>query len=199
MKQKYLINTGKYGFLDEVYEVRILLCYLIKHSPSPLTHDNIFEIATKNDLINYFYLEDALCGLVELGYAKTQEAKDGNSYYTLTENGESIAKEFQRYIPKALRDRIIDEAVSLFNKIKREKEVKCKTVKLENGYELQFTLLSGETVIMKLKMFTPDISSAKYFTKKIEKDPSAFYKYLIDYLTDGYKEVKLKESPLDNI
>lgn len=199
MNAKYLVNTGAYGFLDEIYEIRILLCFLIKNSPQPLTHDQIFEIATKNNLINYFYLEDAICGLVELGYASTVDSQDGKTYYQLTENGIEIEKEFKRCIPKALRDRIIDEAVSLFAKIRRDKEVKCEIENVENGYNVHFTLLSENAVIADISMFAPDVSTANYFSKRINDDPSEFYKTVLNYLTDGYSDVKVKESPLDNI
>ena len=199
MNQKYLINTGAYGFLDEVYEIRILLCYLIKNSPKPLTHDQITEIATKNNLINYFYLEDAIGGLVNLGYAKIENAPDGKGYYLLTEKGEEIEAEFKRCIPRALRDRIIDEAVNLFAKIRREKDFKCEMTKLDSGYEVQFTLLSENTVICDIKMFAPDLSTANYFVKRINDDPSKAYMTILSYLTDGYDKVKVSESPLNNI
>lgn len=199
MNLKYLVNTGAYGFLDEVYEVRILLCYLLKHSPKPLTHDQICEITSKNNMINYFYLEDALSGLVELGYAKITDAKDGKGYYYLTEKGEEIEREFKGCIPPALRDRMEEEAVDIFAKIRREKEYKCEIEKTQNGYEVHFILQSGEAEIANIKMFSPDISGAKYFEKKINGNPSEFYKYILSYLTDGYDKVKLTESPLDNI
>ena len=199
MNPKYLVNTGAYGFLDEVYEVRILLCYLLKHSPKPLTHDQIREITSKNNLINYFYLEDALTGLVQLGYADLTEAKDGKGYYTLTEKGEEIEREFKGCIPPALRDRMVDEAVALFAKIRRDKEVKCEIEKLDVGYNVNFTLLSGESVIMQMQMFAPDASTANYFKKRIDENPSQLYKMMLSYLSEGYEKVKLKESPLDNI
>lgn len=199
MNPKYLVNTGAYGFLDEVYEVRILLCYLLKHSPKPLTHDQILEITSKNNMINYFYLEDALSGLVELGYAKITEGKDGKGYYELTEKGEEIEREFKGCIPPALRDRMEEEAVDIFAKIRREKEYKCEIEKTQNGYEVHFILLSGEVEIANIKMFSPDISGAKYFEKRINDNPSEFYKHILTYLTDGYDKVKLQESPLDNI
>lgn len=199
MNQKYLVNTGAYGFLDEVYEIRILLCYLIKNSPKPLTHDQITEIATKNNLINYFYLEDAIGGLVSLGYAALENAPDGKAYYLLTQKGEEIESEFKRCIPRALRDRIIDEAINLFAQIRRDKDVKCSIEKTDSGYEVHFTLLSENTVIADTKMFAPDISTANFFAKRINDNPSAFYTTILSYLSDGYDKVKINESPLDNI
>lgn len=199
MNPKYLVNTGAYGFLDEVYEVRILLCYLLKHSPKPLTHDQISEITSKNDLINYFYLENALSGLVELGYAKINDAKDGKNYYTLTEKGEEIEREFKGCIPPALRDRIVEEAVNVFAKIRREKEYKCEIKQVENGYIVSFVLQSADIDIADINLFAPDVSTAKYFEKRIKNNPSEFYKHILNYLTEGYDKVKLNESPIDNL
>ena len=71
--------------------------------------------------------------------------------------------------------------------------------KLDSGYEVQFTLLSENTVICDVKMFAPDLSTANYFVKRINDDPSKAYMTMLSYLTDGYDKVKVNESPLNNI
>lgn len=198
MNYKYLINTGNFGFLDEVYEIRILLCYLLKHCPRALTHDQLVEIATKNDIVNYFYLEDAISGLVSMEYATYDECDDKNSYYHLTEKGDEIAVEFRKYIPRALRDKILAEAAGHFAKINHDKEVKCDIKKLESGgFEVHFILLSENCTLADVKLFAPDASQANYFKNKISDNASEFYLSILNNLLDGYEDAKANENPLE--
>ena len=49
------------------------------------------------------------------------------------------------------------------------------------------------------KMCPTDNSTANFFAKRINDNPSAFNTTILSYLSDGYDKVKINESPLDNI
>lgn len=185
MKYKYLINTGNFGALDEVYEIRILLCYLLQNTPQKLTQDQLVEVATKDDMINYFYLADAIGGMLRGGFAIREKGEDGNEYYSLTEKGEAIAVEFRSYIPRALRDRIVKSATELFEQIKRDREVKCTITELENGFEVSFILLSEKSTLLDIKLYAPDYEQAKKIKRNIMHDPTSFYLDLIGIVLDN--------------
>lgn len=200
MAYKYLLNgNGNFGFLDEVYEIRILLCFLLKNSSHKLTNDQLVDICTKNDTVNYFFLTEAIDGMVRMGYATYDKDEDGNFYYSLTEKGEAIEAEFKRYIPRSLRDRFLNEIDAYFAKINRDKEVSCEYKKLDAGYEVHFVLLSENCTLADIKFFAPDLSQAKYFKKKILENPSEFYLNMISSVLTGYEEYKANENPLENI
>ncbi|HKM32452.1 MAG TPA: DUF4364 family protein [Oscillospiraceae bacterium] len=189
MDYKYLVNTGNFGALDEAYEIRILLCYMLRHVPNPLTHEQLVEVATTDDMINYFYLADAISGMKTQELVTYEKDKDGKSYYKLTDKGAVIASEFKRYIPRTLRDRIVNAAVELFAKIKRDRELKCEFIELEQGgYEVRFALRSADNMLADIRLYAPEREQARKIKRNLEADPSSFYMKIIGLALDGAEE-----------
>lgn len=174
------------GGIKEVYEAKILICYLLSHVKRPMTGTQLLEIATQDELINYFLLSDALKGLVEKGQLLLETPVDGGEpYYSLTEQGISGANEFKSYVPRALRDRIVDAALRMFARIKRDEEVKCELLALEDGYHVHCRMLDIGSDLLELKLFAPDKEQAELIRKKILADPSGFYCKLMGYCLDN--------------
>ena len=178
------------GSLKEVYEVKILLCYLLRHIPRPLTHAQLLEIAAEDNLINYFLLADAVEGLLGTGQIVSETPPDGGEpVYVLTDRGAAGADEFKGYVPRALRDRIVDAALRLFTRIKRDEEVKCEILELDDGCHVHCRLLDLGSDLLDVKIFAPDMEQAKLIRRKLLADPTAFYSKLIDFCLDNDENI----------
>ena len=76
--------------LTDSYAVKILICYFLNQIDRPVTPDQLTEIATADNIINYFYYTEAIEAMLE---SKTilKENIDGVEYFTLSELGRAGA------------------------------------------------------------------------------------------------------------
>lgn len=176
------------GGLSETYEAKILLCYLLRHVPSPLTYKQLLEAATQDDLINYFLFSDALKSLLSNGQIAVLPHEDGDDRYVLTEEGGQGADQFQTYVPRALRDRIVEAAVRMLARIRREREVICELIPLEDGFHVHCRLLDLGSDLLDVKIFAPDKPQADLIRRKLLGNPSAFYGKLMDFCLENSAE-----------
>ena len=91
------------GGLLEIYDVRILICYLLDSVDKPMTKDQLNHIFREERVVQYFTFSDALAQLVQDGHLSIQ-VKDGEEYYQLEPLGKGTAKRLQSVLSRAMRD-----------------------------------------------------------------------------------------------
>lgn len=170
--------------LTDSYAVKILICYFLNQIDRPVTPDQLTEIATADNIINYFYYTEAIEAMLE---AKTilKETIDGVEYFTLSELGRAGAESFKTIVPKSFRDKILSSGMKLFAKLRIEHDVKCDIEKLEKGFSVSCFCKDMDVILMDLKLFAPDFEQASLIKEKILLNPTEFYSNVLDYVLDN--------------
>jgi len=169
------------GGLMDIYEVRILICYLLNSVEKPLTKDQLNHIFREESIVQYFTFSDALAQLVRDGHLAAEE-KDGEEYYTLRPLGTGTAKQLQSVLSPALRERIVRSAVALLQKQTIEQENEARIVPVEKGFEVQCTVSDGQLKLFSFSLYVPDELQAKMARDKFMKNPLALYQQVITSL-----------------
>ena len=71
------------GYLHDKVDVKVLILFILARIDTPLSTQEIFEVAYQDDSLNYFVLAESLPELVETGHLKTDE----KGRYSITEKG----------------------------------------------------------------------------------------------------------------
>ena len=143
--------------MQDIYEVRILICYLLDAIKQPLSKEQLNHIFSEQNLVQYFLFSDALTKLIEERHVDTQEI-DSEDYYTLTKLGEGTAHMLQNSLPRSVRDRVVTAAIALLQRRKTERETKVSIVETDRGYEVKFFIQDNGFDLMHFSLFVPDMT-----------------------------------------
>lgn len=182
MDQNTFVAGVTPGGFQDVYEVRILICYLLHSVSAPLSKEQLHYIFQENNLVNYFTFSSALSDLAESGQI-VPETKEEKEYYSLCPLGAETAKTLQHSLPRSVRDKVVTTAIELLANIKKERENEVTIEAYQNGYNVKFIIHDTDFDLLKFRLFVPDKIQAELVRTKFMKDPVRFYQQVIRYLT----------------
>jgi len=174
--------------LTDSYAVKVLICYFLNQIDRPVTPEQLLEIATAENIINYFYYTEAISDMVETETILIEKIDDVE-HYILSDLGKAGAESFKTIVPKSFRDKILSSGMKLFAKLRIEQDVKCEIEQLEKGYSVSCFCKDIDVILMDLKLFAPDFEQANLIKEKILQNPTDFYGNVLDYVLDNKEYV----------
>lgn len=174
--------------IDDIYAVKILLCYFLNKVQRAVTPNQLLEIATGGNIVNYFTYNHAVESMLQNGLI-CETTIDGETYYELTANGKNGAEEFKTMAPKSAREKILAEGLRLFARLKNENMVSFETVESEKGCEIRCTCVDNNVKLMELTLFAPDMEQAELIKNKIRLNPQGLYGKIMDFVLDNEEYV----------
>lgn len=183
MEQENLVAGVAPGGFKDIYEVRILICYLLHSVSEPLTQEQLNFIFRDNYLVNYFTFTQAMAQLLEEEQI-TPVRKENEEYLVLNALGIETASLLQKTLPRSVRDTVISAALNLLSEQKKKRENEIITKRLENGFNVTFIIHEKKFELMRFSMFVPDETQLELIKKKFLADPSMFYATVVEYLTE---------------
>ncbi len=168
--------------VDNVDDIRILICYLIYSLGCPLTKNQLIEITSLEQAVNYFDLSAALSDIGERLCTVTET--DGVPLYSNTRLGVKAAKEFSDRLPASVREKMFNEAVRVYTRdaIKRDATVSVKTTGNPDGsFNVGITIFDPKTGKVKyhLDVLAENDKDAENIKKKARSQ--RFNEYLDDF------------------
>ncbi|MBS7370309.1 MAG: DUF4364 family protein [Oscillospiraceae bacterium] len=170
--------------IDKVEDIRILICHLIYALGCPLSKDQIIEITSLEDAVNYFDVTAALDTVTEK--LCTVEELNGMPVYSNTELGIRAAKELSDIIPLSIREKMFAEAVRVYTRDAEKNKspivvryalnvdgsctVGVSAKDKESGKQLFFFNLNAESQ-----------EEAEKIKHKLSENPNAFIEYVEKY------------------
>ena len=170
--------------VSDIYAVKILLCYFLKKINRPVTPLQLLEIATSENIVNYFTYNHAVDSMLESGLVAKEEI-DGEECLRLTEKGLDGAEEFKTMAPKTAREKILAAGLRFFARLKIENDVNFAITTGEKGCVVRCECNDNGTRLMNLELFAPDTEQAELIVKKIKMNPDSFYAQIMDFVLDN--------------
>lgn len=171
------------GGLRNREEIRLLICYLLKTIDKPLEKSQLNDAVLENGLANYFEVNQALTELLSNASIDTVIENDEECLVILP-RGREIAESLETTLPITVRERAVNSAIKLMTFKRVEKENKVEIIKLDNGgYNVVFSLMSGNDELMRLTLFAGDSLQAQTIKENYLKDPVKLYSSIITALT----------------
>lgn len=183
MDNEVIIPGVGIGPMTDKYDIKILICYLLKSVNVPLSKEQINYIFQNEQFVNYFSFCDALKDLVDSDHISCK-IKETKETYTLLKLGEETADKLQHSLPKSLRDNVVKAAIQLLAKIKKERENEVEIQPYENGYMVNCVMHDDSFDLLRLNIFAPDTLQADKIKEKFLDDPVKVYRGLIKLLLD---------------
>ncbi len=175
-------GVGK-GGLNNKYEIKILICYLLNTINVPFSREQLNYVFQDNNSVNYFIFCDALAELLESKHI-TSIQENYDEVFTLNELGNETAMKLNQSLPKSLRDNIVTTAMQLLAKTKNEKENEVFINPYKNGFLVKCIIHDIDFDLMSFEVYAPDLLQAEKIKTKLQENPLKIYKGLINLLVE---------------
>lgn len=171
--------------VDEVDDICVLICYLIYSLGCPLSKDQLVEITSLGNAVNYFNLSQALEKVS--GHLCEETDIDGEIFYNNTPKGIKAAKDLGATLPLSVRDKMFNEAVRVYTRDAMKKKgsfLAVRYIKNADGSCTVGITLTDENMARQ-KYYTAvtveNEQAAEKIKEKVKSDPKAFSDYLDNF------------------
>ncbi len=179
-------------FDNDNMDEKLTLLFILEQMEIPLTQNNILDIITRNQWLNYMECIDILNQLLETNFIyKVDEDKVSSPdevKYAITYSGRECLSHFYTHIKLSLREDIINFAKENGIKFKRSQEYLSEYTKNEDG-SYKVTLRIKEPMVnlplLEINIKAPSKSAAiSACNKWSDKAPNVF-EFLYDNIVDN--------------
>ncbi len=178
------------GGLTNDFEVKILICFLLKKIEQPLSFDQVNEILQKTGFVNYFEFVEAVSELQKTEHVLLTLDENGQEIFSLSEIGEAMAQTFHHTLPLTVREKTVESARALIQMQKQLEETEVSYHTVDDGYILTMKLKDIGSDLMNLSVFVPSEDECVEIRERIYADPLLLYKTLLAVMMGDYQEGK---------
>ena len=178
------------GGLTNDFEVKILICFLLKKIEQPLSFDQVNEILQKTGFVNYFEFVEAVSELQKTEHVFSAKNEEGETVLGLSEIGEAMAQTFHHTLPLTVREKTVEAARELIRMQAQLEETEVRYHAVEDGYLLTMKMKDIGTDLMDLSVFVPSEDECVEIRERIYADPLLLYKTLLAVMMGDYQEGK---------
>ena len=178
------------GGLTNDFEVKILICFLLKKIEQPLSFDQVNEILQKTGFVNYFEFVEAVSELQKTEHVFSTQNEEGEIVLGLSEIGEAMAQTFHHTLPLTVREKTVEAARELIRMQAQLEETEVRYHAVEDGYLLTMKMKDIGTDLMDLSVFVPSEDECVEIRERIYADPLLLYKTLLAVMMGDYQEGK---------
>lgn len=170
------------GGLKDRAEIKLMVCYLLKNLNKPLSRTQINEILQKHGIANYFEINGAISDLISSGQV-TSELSDDDEFITITPKAELSVAIIERDLPRSLREKAINAAVSVLQRDRIKKESTVNVEPYNDGYHVTFTVSDMGTELLGIKVYVTDERQIEIVKRNFYDNAVNIYSDIISSLT----------------
>ena len=174
--------------VDEIDDICVLICHLIYSLGCPLSKEQLAEITSFEDAVNYFDLTQALEKIS--GHLCVETDVDGELVYSNTSMGNKAARELGAALPLSVRDKLFKEAVRVYTRDAMNKRGSFLAVhyirNTDESCTIGITVMDNDTAQQKyyMEVAADSTEQADKIKQRIKADPKGFAEYLDSFFTN---------------
>lgn len=176
---------SNFGFIREKLDIKILILFLLRRLPEPVTFDELTGLSMCDDGISYFDFADCVADLV-----KTEHIALADGKYTLTEKGERNSAVTENNLPLTVRMEAERSAHELRTALDRSSLITTsRETKAGGGVTVSLSMSDGIGDVVSMELLTTNERQAIALEKGFRKGAERIYNELIELiLREGAKE-----------
>ena len=168
------------GFIHEKLDIKILILFVLRRLPNPVSFEMLSELVLVDDGFDYFEYSQCLSELIETGHVERIE-----NNYKITKIGAENGDTVESSIPYSVRLKAEKKAKPLIEKMKRDSLIKTSHETLKNGgCNVKLSLSDGIGDIISLSILASNEEQAKIIEKHFRGDAENYYHKIVKLLTN---------------
>lgn len=173
-------HMDRLGFIHEKLDIKILILYVLRRLPNPISFESLSDLVLVDDGFDYFEYSQCLSELVSTGHVDKID-----NCYKITKIGAESGDTVESSIPYSVRLKADRKAKPIIEKMKRDALIKTSHETLKNGgCNVKLSLSDGIGDIVSLSILASDEGQAKIIEKHFRGDAENIYHKLIKLLTN---------------
>jgi hypothetical protein len=170
----------RFGFIHEKLDIKILILYILRRLPEPVTFDTLSELVLCDEGISYFDFAECVSELVTTEHIKT----DGHTY-SLTEKGIKNGEITENSIPFSVRVKADKNSSELRFLLNRKSMISSShTIRRKGGYTVDLSLSDGISDIIALKLYAVSQAQAQALENGFIKNAESIYNKIIQMILE---------------
>jgi len=168
-----------FGFIHEKIEVKMLILFVLKRLPEPVTLETLGELTLCDEAISYFDITDCVQKLEETNHLVSCERK-----YSLTAKGERNGEILEENLPYSVRQKAEELTAKIRASIDRNAMIKTgREPQNENGYKVTLSLSDGVSEILSMEIFAINEKRADKLEKGFRQNAEEIYHSVMKLIT----------------
>ena len=178
-----------YGFVHEIVDIKVLVLFIMRRLPEPVTMEVLLELIMFDDGISYFDVTDGIYGLVKTGHLLFAHDK-----YSITDKGLRNGELVEKNLPFTVRMKIEEATAGLRSVLNRDSMIKTHNEAIETGGCRVFLALSdGIGEIFSMQLFAANEQQAKALESGFRKKAEKIYHTVIEMMLGDNEKSSLDE------
>jgi len=174
------VAVENFGFIHERIEIKVLILFIMRRLPEPVTLDVLTGLTLCDDAIGYFDVTECIAMLVETEHLQLKEDK-----YSLTSKGERNGEILEKNLPYSVRNRAENATALVRSNLNRDAMIKTQcTVDDDGGHKVSLSLSDGIGDILSMELFTANEKQANDLEKGFRKNAEKIYHAIIAMLVE---------------
>lgn len=169
--------------MHDITENKLILLFILDKIQMPITNTQITEIVMKDELMNYFILQQYLSELTNTSQISVYNEKE-KQLYKLTPEGKQTLSYFQNRIPLSIREKILESILEKKKEYKKSAEITSDYFpQTGGGYIVECKIIENETSLIELKLSVGTKEQAKHVCEYWKEHSGKVYTEIISSLS----------------
>ena len=167
-------------FIHERTEIKVLILFIMRRLPEPVTVGVLTELTMCDEGISYFDVTECIALLVE---TKHLNLEDGS--YSLTAKGEHNGEILEKNLPYSVRTKAEGAIARIRPELNRSSMIKThRHINDEGGYKVTLSLSDGKGDIIAMELFAANEKQANALEKGFRKNAEKVYHAIIEMIVE---------------
>ena len=173
------------GYLHKKLDVKVLILFILARMETPLSAQELYEVAYQDDSLNYFTLLESLPELVTSGHL----AVDGDGYYSITEKGRLQGGQVEDSLAVPVVDKVTRSMEEFkANRRRAENLIASGEQRADGSWYAVLRCRDDGKELMTLSLLAPDEETAGKMAANLRRESSVLYKSCMETaITDPKK------------
>ena len=168
------------GFIQDKLDIKILILFIMRRLPEPVTFETLSELSLCDEGISYFDFAECVNDLVETGHIKT----DGHTY-AITEKGITNSEITENSIPFSVRLKAEKNAADARVAQSRGSLITAShTIRRKGGYTVDLSMSDGVSDLIELRLYAENESQATSLENGFSKSAETIYNKIINLILE---------------
>ena len=173
------------GYLHNKVDVKVLILYIMARIDTPLSVQEIFEVAYQDESLNYFMFAESLPELEDSGHLKS----DDRGRYSITEKGRQQGADVEDSLAVPVVQKVSTAITAKLTQLRRDGFITTTVSQDENGYWIVTLNYRDDGMpMMTLSLMAPNQELAETMAVKLKKRADHLYKFNLDAAIDTEKK-----------
>ena len=167
--------SGNFGFIHEKLDIKILILFVLRRMPEPITLHDMAELVMCDKGVSYFDFSECVAELV-----KSQHITQANDMYAITEKGVRNGELVENSLPYSVRVKVENSTSRRRAAMMRDTMIETKHTKNPDGdCIVTLSMSDGIGDIIKIELLATDEKQAMALENGFRKKAETVYNELI--------------------